>query len=93
MILPSATETRARLRTTGIRLEPRPASDFAIMMVKRLAIPVLLPLLALSCTPTVRVEAPKDPITINLNIKLDADVRVRLEEAAKQEIENNPKIF
>ena len=33
-----------------------------------------------ACQPKVQVEAPKEPITINLNIKLDADVRVRLEE-------------
>lgn len=46
-----------------------------------------------ACTPTVQVEAPKEPITINLNIKLDADVRVRLEEAAKNDIKTNPGIF
>jgi len=46
-----------------------------------------------ACTPTVQVAAPKEPITINLNIKLDADVRVRLEEAAKKDIQTNPGIF
>lgn len=46
-----------------------------------------------SCTPTVRMEAPREPITINLNIKLDADVRVRLEEQAEQDIQRNPDIF
>ncbi len=45
------------------------------------------------CQPTVRVEAPKEPITINLNIKLDADVRVRLEQQAQQDIKTNPDIF
>ena len=45
------------------------------------------------CTPTVRVEAPKEPITINLNIKLDADVRVKLEEQAKEDIASNPDVF
>ena len=34
----------------------------------------------LGCTPTVAVEAPKEPITVNLNIRLDADVRLRVEE-------------
>ena len=43
-----------------------------------------------ACTPTVKVEAPSEPITINLNIKLDADVRVRLEEQAKDDVETNP---
>jgi hypothetical protein len=46
-----------------------------------------------ACQPTVRVEPPQEPITINLNIKLDADVRVRLEEQAEEDIEANPDIF
>ena len=46
-----------------------------------------------ACTPTVAVQAPKEPITINLNIKLEADVRVRLEEKAKTDIAKNPEIF
>lgn len=46
-----------------------------------------------ACQPKVQVEAPKEPITINLNIKLDADVRVRLEESAKEDIRRNPGIF
>jgi hypothetical protein len=49
-----------------------------------------LALAALGCTPKVAVEAPKEPITINLNIKLDADVRLRVEEKAKQDVETNP---
>jgi hypothetical protein len=50
---------------------------------------VALPLLA-ACEPTVRVEAPKEPITINLNIKLDADVRLRVEEKAKEDVSSKP---
>lgn len=46
-----------------------------------------------ACQPTVRVEAPREPITINLNIKLDADVRVKLEEQADKDIKANPDIF
>ncbi len=50
--------------------------------------------LALStCAPTVKVEAPKEPITINLNIKLDANVRLQLEEKAKDDIKDTPGIF
>jgi hypothetical protein len=43
-------------------------------------------LIAVSCSPTVKVEAPTEPITINLNIKLDADVRLRVEEKAKEDV-------
>ena len=47
-------------------------------------------LLLAACQPTVRIEAPKEPITINLNIKLEADVRVRLEEQAREDVSTNP---
>ncbi len=47
----------------------------------------------IACQPTVRVEAPREPITINLNIKLDADVRIRLEKQAEDDIQANPDIF
>lgn len=50
-------------------------------------------LVIVSCAPTVKVESPKEPITINLNIKLDADIRVKLEEEAKKDIAANPDIF
>jgi hypothetical protein len=58
-----------------------------------LLIPVLLPAVLAACQPTVKVQAPTDPITINLNIKLDAEVRVKLEEKAAKDIESNPDIF
>jgi hypothetical protein len=43
-----------------------------------------------ACTPTVEVATPKEPITINLNIKLDADVRLRVEEDAKKDVGTKP---
>jgi len=56
------------------------------------ALAILLAMLA-ACEPTVRVEAPKEPITINLNVKVDAEVRVKLEEQAEEDIKNAPGIF
>lgn len=53
----------------------------------------LLVLIVAACSPTVKVQAPQEPITINLNIKLDADVRVKLEEEAEKDIAKNPDIF
>jgi hypothetical protein len=49
-------------------------------------LPAFVLLIAVSCSPTVKVEAPTEPITINLNIKLDADVRLRVEEKAKEDV-------
>jgi len=54
---------------------------------------VLLCFALAACTPTVQVEAPKEPITINLNVKLDAEVRVKIEEQADKDIQANPDIF
>ncbi len=50
-------------------------------------------LLLAACQPTVKLEAPREPITINLNIKLDANVRLKIEEQAEEDIEANPDIF
>lgn len=61
------------------------------MQVK--AISILCCLVIAACAPTVKVESPQEPITINLNIKLDADVRVKLEDQAKKDIAANPNIF
>lgn len=57
------------------------------LVLAALAVP--LGLIA-SCAPTVQLQAPKEPITINLNIKLDADVRLRVEQKAKQDVESKP---
>ena len=54
---------------------------------------VLLALLVGGCQPTVKVETPTEPITINLNIKLDADIRLKVEQEAEEVIESNPDIF
>jgi hypothetical protein len=54
---------------------------------------LLLSLALAACTPKVQVEAPKEPITINLNVKLDAEVRVKIEEQADKDIKENPDIF
>lgn len=59
----------------------------------RIVVPALLALIAAGCTPTVQMRAPEEPITINLNVKLDAEVRVKLEEKAEQDIAQNPDLF
>ncbi len=57
---------------------------------RKTAAAILGCLILAACTPTVRVEAPREPITINLNIKLDADVRLRIEEKAEEDVRTNP---
>jgi hypothetical protein len=52
-------------------------------------------LAASACTPTVRVEVPDRPIEINLNInmKIEGDVRVRMQEELDRQAAANPGLF
>ena len=36
-------------------------------------------LLLAACQPKVQIEAPKEPITINLNVKIEHEVRVKVD--------------
>lgn len=53
----------------------------------------LFALIAAACQPTVRVEAPKDPIVINLNVKIEQEVRVRLEKDIEDLLEGDDELF
>ncbi len=55
--------------------------------------PLVLALSVMACSPTVKVETPTEPITINLNINLSAEVVLKLEEAAQDDIAQNPNVF
>jgi hypothetical protein len=63
------------------------------MILRRSALFSCAAIVIAACEPTVRVEAPKEPITINLNVKIDAEVRVKLEEQAQEDIKNAPDLF
>tara|TARA_B110000467_G_C17895345_1_gene252027 strand:- start:262 stop:474 length:213 start_codon:yes stop_codon:yes gene_type:complete len=40
----------------------------------------LLALALIACTPTIQVAVPNEPITINLNIRIEHEIRVQVEE-------------
>ena len=46
-----------------------------------------------ACTPTVKVEAPDKPIVINLNVKIEQEVVVRLQRDVENIIKQNPQDF
>ena len=46
-----------------------------------------------ACTPTVRIEASDKPITINLNVKIDQEIRYRLDKDLEDTIAANPNLF
>ena len=57
------------------------------------AITPLVAAIALSACATVKVEAPDEPIEINLNVKIEQEVRIKLDREIEDLIENNPDIF
>jgi len=54
---------------------------------------LLAALLAAACQPTVKVEAPDKPIEINMNIRIEQEVRVKIERELDEAITQNPDIF
>jgi hypothetical protein len=39
----------------------------------------VLPLVIVACTPTVQMAAPKEPITVNLNVKIQHEIYVKVD--------------
>jgi hypothetical protein len=54
---------------------------------------VLATSLASAGCATVQLQAPKEPITINLNVKIDQEVRYRLDKDLEDAIAANPDLF
>lgn len=46
-----------------------------------------------ACTPTVKIEPSDKPIRIDLNVKIDQEIRVRLDKEIEEVISNNPELF
>ena len=61
---------------------------------RRLALSILGSVSLLSaCTPRVEVVAPDKPITINLNVKIDHEIRVKVEKELKEVLSEKGGLF
>jgi len=49
--------------------------------------------LVIGCSPTIRVEAPQQPIAINLNVKIEHEIRIRVEKDLEELFEEESEIF
>ena len=45
------------------------------------------------CSPRVGIEVPDKPVTINLNVKIDHEVRVKVERDLDQVLSKDSKLF
>ena len=68
-------------RSSGLRASHLAASGLALAVS------------AAACTPTLRIEASDKPITINLNVKIDQEIRYRLDKDLEDAIAANPNLF
>ena len=48
---------------------------------------------ALGCAPTVAIEAPKEPIVINMNIKVEHEIRINVDQDLDELFEDEKEIF
>ena len=83
---PAAQTTEQAMPEASTR---RPARGLALATGVALALAVG----AAACTPTVRIEASDKPITINLNVKIDQEIRYRLDKDLEDTIAANPDLF
>ena len=91
VVTPAAGKEQAmpgRLSTSALTGQPMAAQ----LMATSLALAVLAGGAA-ACTPTIRIEASDKPITINLNVKIDQEIRYRLDKDLEDAIASNPDLF
>jgi len=62
-----------------------------VPIAKKARFPAMLATLAVAGC--IQVRAPDKPIEINLNVKVQQEVVVRLQQDAKELIQNNPELF
>ncbi|MCK7458631.1 YnbE family lipoprotein [Idiomarina aminovorans] len=61
--------------------------------MKHLFLLIGVPLALCGCTPTVQLAAPKEPITINLNVKIKHEIYVKVDKALDDVISESSGLF
>jgi hypothetical protein len=61
-------------------------------MLRTGAVTLLLGLLV-ACTPTVQVAAPTEPIEINLNVKIEHEIRVKVDKELDELFDDESELF
>ncbi len=61
--------------------------------MKRVMLLLLTALPLSGCSPTVKIEAPDKPIVINMNIKIDHEIRIKVDRELDSLLENKKGLF
>ena len=63
------------------------------MIIKRLLLILMMGAFIISCSPTIKVEAPDKPITINLNVKIEHEIRVKVDKELENVFSDDSELF
>jgi len=56
-------------------------------------IPIVAGVILAACQPTVKIVAPDKPIEINLNVKIEQEIRVKVDRELDDLLASNPELF
>ena len=59
----------------------------------RILISASLLLVFIACSPTVQVKAPDNPITINLNVKIEHEIKIKVDRELDELFSDDSDIF
>lgn len=76
---------------TNLNMQARP-SEMSIRKQTFLLVAATAFLIG-GCTPTVKVAPPDEPITINLNVKIDHEVRVKIDKELDEVLSKDSGLF
>ncbi len=63
------------------------------MIVKNILLSFLVVSLLAACTPTIQVAIPDKPIEINLNVKIEHEIRVKVDKELDDLFEKDSELF
>lgn len=76
------------VRNEDESMDPRTVSGRRRLLTGLAALPVLA-----ACSPTVKIEAPAEPIEINVNVRIEQEVRVKIDRELDTLFEEDDDIF
>ncbi|MBY0430491.1 MAG: YnbE family lipoprotein [Rhodospirillales bacterium] len=63
------------------------------MTGRALSATALLAALLAACQPTLKIEPPDKPIVINMNIRIEQEIRVKVEKDVDDLVKSKPDLF
>jgi len=61
--------------------------------MQKLLLAYIMGIFIIACSPTVKVEAPDKPITINLNVKIEHEIRVKVDKDLEDVFSDKSGLF